>query len=320
MPKPSSHIDSFVLKIVAILGMTANHVAHVMGHLMPWEATLTLYSFGGVTYPVMAFLLVVGYRHTSNVRKYAFRLFLFALASQVPFTLCFGWGPYPIPRLNVLFTLLFGLLMLWSLDALRDYFAARGTAPAHATSEQTADSIQLSASAPSIEAVVQRSQNQKLAYSIFVLVFIAVVAASYFCDWAISGPILVLLFYALRDKGNWGIVLPMAFLYLYVLVPNALEFGDQIQRGIESAQNAFDQNLAHNLDIIYITGIPIHLYNKLLSSIAATGYALVGFTIATVLLCRYNGKRGRSMKWFFYAYYPAHLLVIWLIDELITLL
>lgn len=257
--------------------MTANHVAHVMGNLMPWEATMTLYSFGGVTYPIMAFLLVVGYRHTSNVRKYAFRLFLFALASQVPFTLCFGWGPSPIPRLNVLFTLLIGLGILWTKD---------------------------------------HAKNQ----GIFFLAFIGGVAASYFCDWQLTGPILVLLFFLLKDRGNWGVILPMAFLYLYILVPNALEFGDQIQRGMVSAQNAIAQDLAHTVDIIYITGIPIHLYNQLFSSLASTGYAVVGFTIATVLICLYNGKRGRPMKWFFYAYYPLHLLIIWLIDELITLL
>lgn len=277
MPHGNSHITSFVLKIVAIFGMTANHVAHVMGHLMPWEATLTLYSFGGVTYPVMAFLLVVGYKHTSNIRKYAFRLFLFALASQVPFTLCFGWGPYPIPRLNVLFTLLIGLGLLWVKDHAR---------------------------------------NQ----GIFFVALIGGIAASVFCDWQLSGPVLVVLFYMMKDRGNWGIVLTMAFLYLYVLVPDALVIGDRVQAGIESAKNAFDQNLAHNLDIVYITGIPIHLYNQLLSTIASAGYAVVGFTIATVLICLYNGKRGRPMKWFFYAYYPLHLLVIWGLDELITLL
>ncbi len=277
MSHRNSHITSFVLKIAAIVGMTANHVAHVMGPLMPWEATLVLYSFGGITYPIMAFLLVIGYRHTSNVRRYASRLFLFALASQIPFTLCFGWGPFPIPRLNVLFTLLIGLGLLWVRD--------------HAKND-----------------------------ALFFLAFVAGVAASYFCDWAISGPILVVLFYTLRNRNAWGIVLTMAFLYMYVLVPNALDIGDQIQRGMVSAQNAFDQNLAHNLDIVYVTGIPIHLYNGLMNTIASMGYALVGFTLATVLICRYNGQRGRSMKWFFYAYYPAHLLVIWLLNEVLTTL
>lgn len=305
MPKTDSHIDSFVLKIVAILGMTANHVAHSMGSMMPWPATLVLYSFGGVTYPVMAYLLVIGYMHTSNVKRYASRLFLFALASQIPFTLCLGWGSLPIPRLNVLFTLLIGLGLLWAWDnvALRDfgYGCLDG-----ARLEGGKITSSGSPSAPGI--------------ALFVLVLAAGVAASYFCDWSISGPLLVVLFHMLRGKGSWGIVITMALLYLYVLVPNVMGLFDQVPRGIVSAQNAIDQNLQHNIDMLYITGVPIHLYNVLLKTVANIGYAVVGFTVATVLICRYNGRRGRPMKWFFYAYYPLHLLAIWALDEVLTAL
>lgn len=305
MPKTDSHIDSFVLKIVAIVGMTANHVAHSMGSMMPWPATLVLYSFGGVTYPVMAYLLVIGYMHTSNVKRYASRLFLFALASQIPFTLCLGWGSLPIPRLNVLFTLLIGLGLLWAWDnvALRD-FGYGCLDGARLEGGKIASSG--SPSAPGI--------------ALFVLVLAAGVAASYFCDWSISGPLLVVLFHMLRGKGSWGIVITMALLYLYVLFPNVMGLFDQIPRGMVSAQNAIEQNLQHNIDMLYVAGVPIHLYNVLLQTIANIGYAVVGFTIATVLVCRYNGRRGLPMKWFFYAYYPLHLLAIWALDEVLTAL
>ena len=44
--------------------------------------------------------------------------------------------------------------------------------------------------------------------------------------------------------------------------------------------------------------------------------ALQMFTFLTIpILARYHGERGRwkGMKWFFYIYYPAHLVVIGLV-------
>jgi hypothetical protein len=47
----------------------------------------------------------------------------------------------------------------------------------------------------------------------------------------------------------------------------------------------------------------------------ALGYYTLGFALATFLMTTYNGQRGPSLKWFFYAYYPAHLLVLWLVAQ-----
>jgi hypothetical protein len=33
-------------------------------------------------------------------------------------------------------------------------------------------------------------------------------------------------------------------------------------------------------------------------------------SLACVLLFAYNGKRGPSMRWFFYLFYPLHLLIL----------
>ena len=46
-------------------------------------------------------------------------------------------------------------------------------------------------------------------------------------------------------------------------------------------------------------------------------YGLVGCTAAIPLLLAYNGLRGKPLKWFFYAYYPAHITVLGLACGLI---
>lgn len=99
-------IDSFWLKIIAIIGMTLDHAGIVFAeHLPLWGETL-LYSLGGLTFPIMAFMLCEGYRHTRSVKNYAVRLLVFALITQIPYQ----WAL--MNQLNVLFTLLLGLLAI----------------------------------------------------------------------------------------------------------------------------------------------------------------------------------------------------------------
>ena len=100
--KPMPSVTAFALKVAAIVGMTCNHIANVFGSELPEGAMVALYSLGGLTFPIMAYLLCEGYRHTSSVRRYAERLAVFAVVSQIPYSLLFGATG------NVLITLLIG--------------------------------------------------------------------------------------------------------------------------------------------------------------------------------------------------------------------
>lgn len=111
--KPMPSVTAFALKVAAIVGMTCNHIANVFGSELPEGAMVALYSLGGLTFPIMAYLLCEGYRHTSSVRRYAERLAVFAVVSQIPYSLLFGATG------NVLITLLIGLGMLWLVDHQR---------------------------------------------------------------------------------------------------------------------------------------------------------------------------------------------------------
>ena len=53
-------VSSFTLKVVAIVGMTFNHACYIFYPYLPAEALLLLFGFGGLTFPIMAFLLVEG--------------------------------------------------------------------------------------------------------------------------------------------------------------------------------------------------------------------------------------------------------------------
>lgn len=226
-------LSSFVLKLFAIVAMTCDHLGLMFYAHLPFEARCVLIGVGGITFPVMAFLLVEGYIHTSNLKRYALRLLLFALVSEVPFWLFLGH------KGNVLFTLLLSLGVLWAMDSFDDSLYRVGA-------------------------------------------LLAFLGASFVCDWPVVGPVLVLLFYALRDYPN-GRTLALIF---------------PIGMGLLSTVPPFAQALAYgswrNLPFVmyYVTGC--------------------GATIP--LLALYSGQRGRRpMKWFFYIYYPAHIVVLGLV-------
>ena len=75
------------IKYIAILTMLFNHIATA---LLPPESLWfeILVDIGYFTAVTMCFFLVEGYRYTHSRKKYALRLLIFALISQVPYGPC----------------------------------------------------------------------------------------------------------------------------------------------------------------------------------------------------------------------------------------
>ena len=83
---------------------------HLWGTVIPGNDWLTC--IGRLTMPIFAFLLVEGYFHTSDLKKYAGRLALFALISEIPFNLAIG-GRFFFPiHQNILWSFLISLWLI----------------------------------------------------------------------------------------------------------------------------------------------------------------------------------------------------------------
>ncbi len=133
-------LSGSTLKIIAMVTMLIDHVgAAVLARMImqfwqlpeivrfpglwemfPWLADpdmlIIVYTIsrwiGRIAFPIYCFLLVEGFMHTKSRWKYALRLGIFALLSEIPFDLAFQSRIFGFEFQNVFFTLLIGLLTM----------------------------------------------------------------------------------------------------------------------------------------------------------------------------------------------------------------
>ncbi len=115
VPERFRFLTALQLKLYAILTMFMDHAWATIAVSHRW-----LTAVGRLAFPVFAFQLVEGFFHTSSPRKYLTRMFLWALAAEIPFNLMASGGSpiYPFHQ-NVLFTFCEGLLLMLLLEKAR---------------------------------------------------------------------------------------------------------------------------------------------------------------------------------------------------------
>ena len=97
------------LKWIAMVSMVIDHIGVAFRAVLPPGWFLAMRIAGRLAFPLYCFLLVEGWCHTGNRRRYAASLALFGLISEVPYNLmASGRFFYPDAQ-NVYFTLALGL-------------------------------------------------------------------------------------------------------------------------------------------------------------------------------------------------------------------
>lgn len=207
-------ISASTLKIIALITMFIDHIGAVLLEqgLLPIisSAVLAGNSFnyiptdyktwnhinfflrliGRISFPIYCFLLVEGFLHTRNIKKYALRLGLFALISEIPFDLAFYGEFFNLGRQNVFFTLLIGLCTIWSMKSLENL-----------------------------------PQNQA-SFHILVALTSMMLAEFLQTDYSAFGVLLIILLYLFRNNRKqqsivgaistlWEYTAPLAFLFTY---------------------------------------------------------------------------------------------------------
>ena len=249
-----------VLKIIAIITMTIDHIgASVLeGRLYNGEGVSevnyyllsqvdnVLRIIGRLAFPIFIFLLVEGFRHTHSKGKYALRLGLFCLISEIPFDLAIyhrPWNPY---SQNVFFTLLIGFLVIWGMDTVANRFPDVNPESGH---------------------ILPGNLLIRMTIDLLLLALGSYGALTLHTDY---------------DAGG---VIAIATMYLF--------------------------SRMDNINPDYTKSRRLTAFGMMVLILAmSTGTIELWALIDLVFIWTYNGERGRQMKYFFYAYYPAHLLLL----------
>ena len=238
--KPFGGINANQLRVLAMFLMLLDHL---WATLVPGNFWMTY--LGRAAFPIFAFQISEGFFHSSDRRRYAKRLFLFALLSEVPFDLIYGGTMlYPFHQ-NVMFTLLLGLLACCVIARARRQRPAR--------------------------AVLRGALSVA---GLFLLSLVGMV------DYGWKGVVTVVAFYLLRD---------FPFAWLAQIAALVL------------------------LNIVLFKGQTIPLLGW--------DFPTQGFAVLALLpIWLYNGRRGgggKTLQTAFYAFYPVHMLVLYLLFSLL---
>ena len=257
---------------------------------------ITLRAIGRLAFPIFCFLLVEGFLHTHNMKKYLLRLGLFALFSEVIFDFAF-LGQVYFKHQNVFFTLFIAVLALMAADHVRKQesfngfhrFAHKigiliaGVFGAYASITSMGSIIgMVVGSALELGDIIQKVISGACGF-IFGVVFWLIKMKKYDAGMKLRinvGMLYVLGFFTLAellftDYGGWGV---LAVVAIWIARPG------------------------------WIKG-----FNAGVTALSIMSLAELTAFLAALPVEMYNGKRGLKMKYFFYVFYPAHLLLFVLI-------
>ncbi len=122
---PGSGLTITFLKWIGLLSMIVDHVAISAKPIIPSEMYILMRCIGRLAFPLFAFCTVEGFLHTRSFWKYALRMGIFAIISEVPFDIMVSSSLTNTARYvyfaynNVLWTLLALLVVMHGIQMLR---------------------------------------------------------------------------------------------------------------------------------------------------------------------------------------------------------
>ena len=272
--------SGFIIKVMAIVFMTFDHVGYFLQKYKNLQDLADIFRIlGRLAFPLFIFLLVEGIIHTKNTLKYFVRLSLLALA--------------------------------FLIGQLFYYFVVSKN------SEMLSPAIDLLLTASLVYFFKRKDKYSFLAIIPFAWSLITMIVRNY--ELLNSTEVTWWPFFIRPDYTMYGPLLGIAFYYANDLSILFLKSNEGTKDWIGTTYERTTKNVMSAVFLILLT-VAFSFMDRqglhLIFSIPWQIYSL--FAFIPILL--YSGKRGYNAKWFQYGcyiYFPAHLVLIFLIFSLL---
>ncbi|MCR4912066.1 MAG: conjugal transfer protein TraX [Bacilli bacterium] len=285
-------ISSFIIKIVALVTMTFDHVGLLLQVMYPYDMSIAEVAnvfriIGRLALPLFVFMIVEGVIHTKNIKKYFLRLGIMAALISIVL-LIIAYGNFGIDTSSIAGAGNIFLDLL--LAAVAVYFL--------------------------------KQENPYVKFLILLPLAISVASFSVKCFETATGDIVLWYPTWLYLQYDWfSILLAIMFYFSYKFCNYYIDYASE-NDGIDKSVWLANGNLQILIKLLQVFSLVVvsFLYysfkylwpNGVFWDVETQLYAMIS---GAFILC-YNGKRGYNAKWFQYGsylYYPLHLLVIILI-------
>lgn len=274
-------MSTFVIKIIAITTMFCDHLSRALYG----SSQITYLNYiGRIAFLLFCFQLVLGYKKTKSLKKYLIRLLTISIISQIPYSLFFqtvGCNK----NINVIFTLFLGLLSISIINFHKD-------------------------------------KNNKITFRDYNYNFLKINSIKSFIILLIKCTLIFIICFIINNSKkyfgygieyNYKAVLFMISIYLFYPFNNKLNIGKIILYILSVLIFAFRES--QEWSGIDNFSLPIFYTSK-----EVIDYFCIYFfcIIGGLLSLFYNGKKGKSIKWLTYLFYPIHLFILYIFSLIIN--
>jgi len=278
-----------MIKWLAVLLMIVDHIGYYLDFLMPEPVVIGLRLIGRLSFPIFAYSIALGFLRTKNRTRYFLRMFLFACITQIMLAVT-AYFTHAGTFTNVMFTFSLAILMMAAAEFLKKTSASLLTGNSQSNKNDSKNGKEVNtSSSPQVE-IYGHTISASLGSVLAIILIILIIGVTTFFD---------------PDYNIFGIF----YVYIFYIIQKRIR-----KPGLTLAEDRH----ALKIMIVSILGLNLAwaLFNISFSSTAMYWILMEIFSVFSIgilLLDKPRQKPARWEKYFFYIFYPAHLVLLMLL-------